>query len=120
AAVELIGMPGFGRAAPALFDRWRSGQPGAISRDDHMWRRLTGESVRPGETYTAPFAALYRDASGEPQGVLVYHVDRSFSEGGDPDCTLQVVDRFTATREAAEVLWRYAFSVDWVQRVEAR
>lgn len=114
--IDLVTMDELRGFGPELHDRYRVGQPGAISRSNRFWQVYTGELVRPGASFKEPFVAVYRDASGEPAGLLAYRVEGEWTDGS-PDSTLTVHDHFATTPEAAEALWRYAFSVDWVRKV---
>jgi predicted acetyltransferase len=114
--IELATMEEVRKHGPELFDRFRVRQPGAISRATWYWQGETGEIARPGFDFKEPFCALYRAADGEVTGLLSYLVDQG-SAAGAPDCTLKVLDHFATDRVAAEALWRYAFSVDWVRKV---
>jgi predicted acetyltransferase len=114
--IELATMEEVRKVGPELHDRYRVTQPGAISRSSRFWQVYTGEVVRPGTEFKERFVALYRDAEGRATGLLAYDVEGEWVDGA-PDSTLNVHDHFATTREAAEALWRYAFSVDWVRKV---
>ncbi len=104
------------KVGPELHDRVRRLIPGAIDRPEHWWRVNTGELRRPGERWTEPFHAVYRDASGRVDGMLSYTVDDVW-DGKLPQDTLTVLRAIAATPEAERTLWRYALSVDWVTRL---
>lgn len=115
-SVELATMEEVRKHGPELFDRFRATQPGAISRAAWHWEVDTGEIARPGADFKEPFFALHRSSDGQVTGLLAYLVDDVWADGG-PNCTLKVLDHFATDRAAAEALWRYAFSVDWVRKV---
>ncbi|MDX6315602.1 MAG: hypothetical protein QOF44_5066 [Streptomyces sp.] len=115
--IDLATMEELRKVGPELHDRHRVTQPGAISRPAWWWQWYTGEIARPGASpFKEPFVALHRTADGEVTGMLAYRVESGWGDGA-PDCTLTVLDHMATDREAAEALWRYAFSVDWVRKV---
>jgi predicted acetyltransferase len=103
---------------PGVLDRFRRTRPGAISRSRHRWETELGRHRISGESWQEPLYALYRDASGRPDGVLAYTCDDVW-EAKLPQVTLTVRDLIAATPQAEVALWRYAMSVDWVRRVVA-
>jgi predicted acetyltransferase len=115
--IDLATLEEVRELAPGLFDRYRRTQPGAIERPEASWRRRTGELRMPGVDWKEPFTALHRDADGRVTGMLTYTVTDDW-DGKRPDCTLKVRDHVALDGAAAAALWRYAFSVDWVRRVE--
>ncbi|WP_327678335.1 GNAT family N-acetyltransferase [Kitasatospora sp. NBC_00458] len=114
--IDLVTMAELRKLGPELHDRWRLTQPGAIARDEVVWRRSTGEIEVPGFEWKEPFAAVHRDASGTPTGLAVYKVDDTW-DGSYPNCTLTVLDFIALDRGAAAELWRFVLSVDWVRKV---
>ncbi|WP_377270595.1 GNAT family N-acetyltransferase [Peterkaempfera sp. SMS 1(5)a] len=114
--IDFASMAEVRKLAPALFDRYRRSQPGAIERLEVNWRVRTGDLRLPSAAWTEPFVALHRDADGQVTGMLVYAVDDTW-DGKRPDCTLTVRDHFAVDRASAAALWRFAFSVDWMRRV---
>ncbi|MFJ6217275.1 GNAT family N-acetyltransferase [Streptomyces sp. NPDC092296] len=117
--IDLATMAEVRELGPELFDRFRRSQPGAIERRPEDWRVRTGDLSIPGFDWKEPFAALHRDADGRVTGMLVYRVSEDWN-GGLPDCPLTVADHVAADRAAAAALWRFAFSVDWVQHVKIK
>lgn len=114
--IDFASMEEVRKTAPALFDRYRRTQPGAIERQEVHWRVRTGELRPPGREWTEPLVALHRDSGGRVTGLLAYVVDDTW-DGKRPDCTLTVHDHFAVDRASAAALWRFAFSVDWIRRV---
>ncbi|MED7953097.1 GNAT family N-acetyltransferase [Kitasatospora sp. NPDC058201] len=114
--IDLVTMAELRKLGPELHDRWRLTQPGAIARDEVMWKRYTGEIEVPGFDWKEPFAAVHRDAEGTATGLAVYKIDDAW-DGSYPNCTLTVLDLFALDRGAGAELWRYLVSVDWVRKV---
>ncbi|MFC7221307.1 GNAT family N-acetyltransferase [Streptomyces polyrhachis] len=100
---------------PELFERFRRGQAGAVTREERWWERTTGEiRVSLGGPWKEPYYVLYRSPQGEVQGLATYRVDGSDWRSKLPHCEASV-DKLIATTPAAErALWRYLCSIDWV------
>jgi predicted acetyltransferase len=113
--IDLVDGAELRAVAPKFHDRvWRA-IPGAINRPAYVWRSLTGDLRNPSRPFEDPFYALYRDASGRVDGMMIYTVDNERPwDGKLPHNTLSVRKADFATPEAATALWRYAMSVDWV------
>jgi predicted acetyltransferase len=116
--VDLVDTAEMLAHGPGVHDRFRLTRPGVIDRGKRRWEIAAGEHRLPGEPWQQPFHALYRDASGRVDGVLVYSVDDVW-EAKLPQVTLTVRDLIAATPDAEVALWRYALSVDWVRKVVA-
>ena len=59
---------------------------------------------------------LHRDRSGRPAGLLTYKVVDEWPNMVTK-CELKVTDHIAVDRAASAALWRYALSVDWIDRV---
>ena len=116
-SLELLTMEEWRKVAPELHDRFRRTQPGAINRRPADWLSRTGELTSPAEEWKEPLVALYRDPDDTPAGILVYTVDDDWTNLIAKG-TLKVYEHFAVDRAASAALWRYALSVDWIDRVE--
>ncbi|MFI6347708.1 GNAT family N-acetyltransferase [Streptomyces sp. NPDC050560] len=121
--VALVDPAEVREAGPALFDRFRAGQHGAVDRSERWWRRFTGlgrerEQERGGkDAWTEPFHALYTGPDGEPEGLVTYRADGRWGDAKQPLVTAEVSDLFAVTPRAERALWHYVCAVDWVTRV---
>ena len=104
---------------PAIYERYRLGQPGEITRTDRRWDIMLGVVQPPGRTEPGPtVVAIHRDASGEPDGYALYHGDEKWDEG-IPDNVL-TLDELHAATEAAEIdLWQFLCTIDLVATIRA-
>ncbi|MFI2242214.1 GNAT family N-acetyltransferase [Streptomyces chrestomyceticus] len=101
---------------PALHERFRAGQPGAIDLPDVWWQVQTGLVPLPHVPANQRFHAAYRSASGEVQGLVTYRTTDVW-EHMLPQNTL-TVDRLAVTTPAAErALWRFLCAIDWVLHI---
>ncbi|QFU91920.1 GNAT family N-acetyltransferase [Amycolatopsis sp. YIM 10] len=89
-----------------VYDRYRRGQPGALSRPHRWW------ALRAGQPPIAPaprYVAVHRDTDGVPDGYASYAV-------GDPD--VLTVDETIATDDAVfTALARFLLSHDLVSKI---
>lgn len=114
--LRLIDAAEHRKLGPAFHERFRAGQPGAVSRSDFWWRMHTGEvriSVFP---YEEPFRVVCQDPAGEVQGIAVYSANDLW-ETKVPRYTLTVRTLAARTPAAERALWHYLVSIDWVGRI---
>jgi len=116
--VELVERQTMLELAPPLFDAFRRGCPGQISREAANWQLRLG--IRPLPWLASPptHFAVYRDEHGQAQGYLLYHVDGAW-ERRLPRATLQVDELIARTPAAYMGLWRYCSEVDLLSSVRA-
>ncbi|WP_329565245.1 GNAT family N-acetyltransferase [Kitasatospora sp. NBC_01266] len=115
--LDLVDMAELAKIGPELHERWRRGQPGAVSRDEAFWRAATGQVEVPAHPWKEPFAVVHRDAAGVVTGLAVYRVGDHW-DGPYPDCTVKVGDFLALDRSAEVSLWRYLCSMDWCGKLE--
>ena len=113
---ELLTVEEWRKYGPELHDRFRLTQPGAINRRPVNWRLRTGDLKGPGSDWKEPLIVLHRDRSGRPAGLLTYKVVDEWPNMVTK-CELKVTDHIAVDRAASAALWRYALSVDWIDRV---
>lgn len=95
-----------------VFDRARRATPGELSVDDLVWGRLTGVLGDRDKASSALRAVRYDDASGTPQGLVVYSVKADAADFAKH--TVEVRYLRAATDEAHAALWRYLLGLDLV------
>ncbi|MFF2653777.1 GNAT family N-acetyltransferase [Streptomyces sp. NPDC058045] len=115
--IELVDAAEVRESGPALHDRLRAGQPGAVDRDAEWWARATGAETVPEHPWREPFHAVYRSASGEVEGLLVYSADDAWSDAKQPQNTATVHDLIALGPAAERALWHFLCSVDWITKV---
>ncbi len=109
------------KEGPALYERLRAGQPGAIRRDERWWD-LACEVVPSPNAEEGPFKgfiALGRDEAGQPDGYARYSIERKWGDDRRPQAVLTIHELVSTTPAAYERLWRYCCEVDWVAKVIA-
>ncbi|MDT9685179.1 GNAT family N-acetyltransferase [Streptomyces sp. TRM76323] len=117
--IDLVDGEAVRKLGPELYDRARAVRHGMVSRAVRDWERRTGWDLPPGESWTEPFYATYRSASGELEGYVAYAADETWDEGKQPLNTLTVRDLIAVTPAAERALWRYVCAIDWVTFVES-
>ncbi len=116
--VELVDRGVIRELGPALYERFRLGQVGSITRSDFWWDTSLGIVESPWPLPKGPRQVLHRDERGQPQGYLRYHVDEHWNDRLSAT-TLVVDELLSCTDDAYARLWRYACEVDWVVTVKA-
>lgn len=93
---------------------------GAITRVGLVWDRVAGLERWPGDTNDGGKSrgALWRDDSGQVQGVVKYVVKEEWVRNR-PAGVAHVVLLVGATPEAERELWRHLCEVDWIVSVRA-
>ncbi|MEU3606208.1 GNAT family N-acetyltransferase [Streptomyces sp. NPDC035033] len=106
------------RIGPGLHRRLAGVRAGVTDRSARNWDVGTGGGHHL-EPWTEPYYAVYRSASGEPEGYVSYRCDDRWSDDKQPENTLTVRDLIAATPAAERALWRFVCSVDWVVTVRS-
>ncbi|MGW1468314.1 GNAT family N-acetyltransferase [Streptomyces sp. NPDC002308] len=115
--IDLVDPADVRKLGREIHARLAARQHGFIDRPDIWWDRHTGIDVPPLDKWTEPFYALYRSASGEPEGLVTYRADDNWDDRKQPRDTA-TVSQLLATGPAAErALWRYVCSIDWITTV---
>jgi predicted acetyltransferase len=100
---------------PAIFDRARLVQNGAVERVDAWWPDQFFYPD-PGEKGTT-FYAVHETPGGEPDGYVAYRVEAKWDFAARN--VLHVDDLVTLTPEARVALWRFVCDVDLVETIRA-
>lgn len=103
--------------APAVYDRVRRRQPGALSRSAAYWGRLLRNSGAPMDGASALFCIAYESAPGQVDGVATYRVRGQWTDGLAGG-TLLLHEIFAATPEVYAALWQYLLSIDLVATIQ--
>jgi len=114
---ELLSMDELRKVGPEVHERFRRAQPGAIDRRPLEWRFRTGDLQMTRSDWKEPLVALYRDPDDRPAGLLTYLVDDPWTNLVS-QATVKVRDHIAVDRAASAALWRYALSIDWIDRLE--
>jgi predicted acetyltransferase len=117
-SVELVDLATLRKEAPALYDRFRSAQPGSIERDERWWDRVLHQVEVPGADPPKGFQAIYRSPGGEAEGYVRYHATEEW-DSMRAKGLLTVDELLTVTTAAYRRLWRYCCEIDLVTKVEA-
>jgi predicted acetyltransferase len=117
--VELVDGATFRKEAPALYDRYRAGQPGALGRDEQWWDVVFRQQALPGLPVRQSFYALFRSESGEAEGYLTYTAKPKW-DGMRPEGRIDVEELVAVTPAAYQRLWQYGCDVDLVTELQAR
>ncbi len=102
---------------PSVYDRFRAGRAGMLSRNEHWWRdhRLADpEHWRRG---ASPKVIAAFELDGRLEAYAVYRVKEEW-ERGFPKGTVRVMEAFATSPEAEGELWRYLAGIDLTTTVD--
>ncbi len=117
-SVELVDRATLRREAPAIYDRYRAGQPGAIEREDRWWDRRLRQVEVPGDEPPKGQVALYRSSSGDLEGYVSYEATQEWDDMR-PQGVLKLHELVANSTAAYQGLWSYCCGVDLLTSVEA-
>jgi predicted acetyltransferase len=104
---------------PALFDRFRRAQSGAISRDHVDFDREFGITTVPGRKTWVGWVVVHRPApNAEIDGLLRYHVDEEW-EGMRPKSVAVIDDLVSINADAYAALWKLCCDLDNIATLTA-
>ncbi len=116
--VELVDEATARKEAPAVYERFRAQQPGAIGRDDRWWDIAFRIVKFPSFPIAEKFWALCRDRRGKVVGYASYTIDDHWVQRR-PENTVTVGEIMGVDDEATLRLWQYLAQIDWVRTVSA-
>ncbi|MGW2178123.1 GNAT family N-acetyltransferase [Streptomyces sp. NPDC001732] len=115
--IDLVSGSDVRKLGPALHERLRARQHGAINRDARWWEVNTGENLSGPQSWTEPFYAVYSNAVGEPEGLVVYRADDKWGDAKQPLNRATVHGLIAVTPAAERMLWHFVCSIDWITTV---
>ncbi|MCF1511236.1 GNAT family N-acetyltransferase [Streptomyces glomeratus] len=115
--IDLVGGADVRALGPALHERLRRGQAGAVDRTERWWQLATGAIRLDARPWTEPFHAVYRGPSGEVEGLVTYVCDDRWGDDKLPGGTVTVKGLIATGPDAERALWRYLCSIDWITTV---
>jgi predicted acetyltransferase len=116
--VELSDLATLRREAPGIYDRFRVDQPGSIERPGQWWDRVLRQIVVPGDEPAKGQVALYRSASGELEGYVMYEAKQDW-DGMRPQGTLNLQELVSVTPAAYGALWAFCSGIDLLATIDA-
>ncbi|MGW2843100.1 GNAT family N-acetyltransferase [Streptomyces sp. NPDC001493] len=115
--IELVEGEEVRKLGPEIHALLAARQHGAVDRPAAWWDRHTGVGLPDPGKWTEPFHALYRSASGEPQGLATYRTADDWGDRKQPRNTATVSELIAAGPVAERALWEFVCSVDWITTV---
>ncbi|MEU9948507.1 GNAT family N-acetyltransferase [Streptomyces sp. NPDC047939] len=115
--IDLVDGAEVRKLGPALHDRLRARQHGAVSRGERWWDLNTGEVLFPNDPWTEPFYAVSRGPDDSVNGLLVYRADGHWGDAKQPLNRATVRSLIAVTPAAERALWHFLCSVDWISTI---
>lgn len=114
--VEIVNSKRARTLLPPIYERYRAGQPGEITRTDFRWDVELGIIQPPGRPKFNSVIAVHHATDGEPDAYAIYRGEEKWDDG-IPD-NVMTVDELHASSEAAELaMWQYLCSIDLVATI---
>jgi len=111
-AVEYLPAAAARERLPELYRRWQLQTPGALSRSDSWWDYLFLDREYQRDGRSERFYLVH------PDGYLSYRATEKWTNGY-PDCSCEIVDYRTLTREAHAALWQVLLGMDLFSTIES-
>jgi predicted acetyltransferase len=99
------------KIVPALYDRYRRGQPGELSRPQAWWDAYARDPEWSRDGASRHFDVVYESEPGRVDGWLGYRVENRWPSGLAANI-VKVHMLVGLTPEAEAALWRYLFDLD--------
>jgi predicted acetyltransferase len=105
------------KTLPAVYDQWRRGRPGALTRSEVWWGFLFAEK----ETWKGGgemFYVLHESEAGHPDGYATYQ-PKGKQDHGNWGGTVRVRELIGLDPDAEAALWRFCFDIDLMRTVRS-
>ncbi|RBY84950.1 GNAT family N-acetyltransferase [Blastococcus sp. TF02A-30] len=117
--VRLVDRDEYLAAARSVHEQVRRFVPGNMARDDRWWDRQLFDPAERRHGWTARQLVLHTEDDGSVTGYASYRLKSSWTEGSEPDGTLQVGEVRATHPAAYAALWQYLLSHDLIRTVNA-
>jgi len=104
---------------PELYERFRLGQPGTVTRNQALWEHILHQPG-PDQGMSARFYVVYESPRGQVEGILAYRIKQEWVDGIARNIVQMLGSQFVAATPAARAaLWRFCLNLDLTQTVRA-
>jgi predicted acetyltransferase len=105
---------------PEVYERFRQGQPGAVTRNQTMWDHEILRQPEPDQGMSGRFYVVYESPRGPVEGILAYRIKQEWVEGIARNAVQILGSQFVVLTPAARAaLWHYCLDLDLTQTVRA-
>jgi predicted acetyltransferase len=107
-------------AYPEVYERFRPGQPGTVTRNETLWEHEILRQPDADQGMSARFYIAYTADDGQVQGIAGYRIKHDWVDGIARSAVQMLGSHFVAATPAARAaLWRYCLNLDLTQTVRA-
>jgi predicted acetyltransferase len=107
------------KALPAVYDRYRLGQPGEVSRKPAWWERSVRDPEYARDGASRRIDVVYESEPGRVDGWVSYRVQSRWPEGMPANVAkVRMLVGLTPAADAA--LWRYCLDLDLAATIQLR
>ena len=110
-SVRLIDADEAYRLFPAIYDRFRAGRPGMLSRSETWWKELRLADPKEWRRGASQKFHAVAEVDGNPEGYTSYRVKDEW-EDGFAKGEVRVVELLAASTAVELELWRFLHSID--------
>ena len=115
--VEAVSREEYRADAVGIYDRLRRLVPGNLDRDERWWDRTLGDLPENREGSTAQRFLRYVEPDGTVTGYATYRVKAGWTDSGEPDGTLTVLEVRAMHTPAYAALWQFLLSIDLMRQI---
>jgi predicted acetyltransferase len=118
--VRLVDHATAAGAYPEVYERFRRGQPGAVTRNETLWEHEILRQPEADQGMSARFYVTYATDDGQVEGIAGYCIKQDWVDGIACSAVQMLGSHFVAQTPAARAaLWRYCLNLDLTQTVRA-
>jgi predicted acetyltransferase len=105
------------RLLPAVYDRFRAGRAGMLSRSETWWKELRLADPKEWRRGASQKFYAVAEVEGKAEGYATYRVKNEWEDGFSKG-EVKVVELFGASAEVELALWRFVHGIDLTVKVD--
>ena len=118
--VRLVDHATAAGAYPEVYERFRQGQPGTVTRNETLWEHEILRQPEADQGMSARFYIAYTAGDGQVEGIAGYRIKQDWVDGIARSAVQVLGSQFVAATPAARAaLWRFCLDLDLTQTVRA-
>ncbi|CAN5724511.1 GNAT family N-acetyltransferase [soil metagenome] len=108
------------KVLPGVYDRWRSGRTGALSRSDTWWERIWRDREHDRDGASGLHCVVHLDDGGEPDGYATWRMRDTWTDHAIPENIVEIQELCALAGEVEAALWRFLLDIDLASEVRFR
>ena len=115
--VEAVPVEQYRTDAVTIYERVRRFVPGNLERDERWWDRTLRDPQENREGSTAQRFVRHVETDGTVTGYATFRVKAGWTDSGEPDGTVTVLEVRAMTTPAYAALWQFLLSIDLMRHI---